>query len=597
MGGDYLYFSRGSLEYSDKYGKDQTTGTLTPHIHNNISATNCILDGEIIVFDLLNNELITKAQGQDARNLKDKDDPRFLPCFVAYDVVYHNDTSLTMSPFSDRRDILEKIIKQKTGYLYLSKQSICSTHTEVLTELNNAIENGDEGLVLKIPKSIYSPDQRVDGGWFKIKTDYLELMNDTIDVVILGGYYGKNSGSGTICHFLCGLWTSKGQYSSFCKVSSGLTKEDLTQRLSKLDPYWIPFEKHKLPSSIILSPTCREKPAVVIDPNHSLVLEVRGAELMGTNFFALPLTVRFPRVVRVRDDKGTSDCTKFSELEKMTAMNKRGVAKVGLNAVSPKKKLRLGSAPGPSNSKPLESVTIKSTKLTGKEFCVLSGSDSVTKQEAERFIKEHSGTAVSTPIPGCTVLCGRRSISVQNAIKQGQHLILDISWVSQCSESVNPCPPHLVLHCPERLKGEVFGSFDEFGDSFTVPVTPDSLRELFDRLPSLSSLGDYTVNQDAYLELKKKYKQFSDYWRFGMKEMLIFSPDLTLPILSIAKLYGARLTDNVELNGITHHMLANGVHHNEMNSSQQNLGESLTKCQLLELLKPYISEEAYSVFK
>ena len=586
-----MYFSRGSLEYSEKYGKDQTSGTLTPHIHNNILAKNCILDGEIIVFDLLNNVLITKAQGQDARNLKHRDDPRFLPCFVAYDVVYHDDKSLTMSPFSDRRKVLEQIVKEKTGYLYLSKQSICSTHAEVVSELNNAIENGDEGLVLKIPKSIYSPDQRVDGGWYKIKTDYLELMNDTVDVVILGGYHGKNSGSGTICHFLCGLWTSKGQYSSFCKVASGLTKEDLAQKLSKLDPYWIPFEKHKLPSNVILSPSCREKPAVVIDPDHSMVLEVRGAELMGTNFFALPLTVRFPRVVRVRDDKTPSDCTKFSELEKIATLNKRGVSKVELNSVSPKKKPRLGPAAGPSNSKVIETIVIRSSTLKDKEFCVLSGSDEVIKQDAERFIKEHSGTTVSTPIPGCTVLCGRQSISVKNVIKQGQHLVLDISWIKLCSTSVNPCPPHLVIHCPGPLKEDVFSSFDEFGDSFSVPVNPEQLRDLFNRLPNISSQGENIINQEAYLDLKKKYKQFSDYWRFALKEMHIFSADLTLPILSIARLYGARLTDNEDQDGITHHIVGDDEH------DDSGLGAPLTKSQLLELLKPHISEETLSVFK
>ena len=588
---EYFYYSRGSLEYSEKYGKDSSSGTLTPHIHNNISAKNCILDGEIIVFDLLNNILITKAQGLDARNLKDNEDPRFLPCFVAYDVVYHNDVSLTMTPFSERRVILEKIVKEKKGYLYLSKHSTCSTQAEVLNELNNAIENGDEGLVLKIPKSIYSPDQRIDGGWFKIKTDYLDLMNDTIDVIILGGYHGKNSGSGNICHFLCGLQTSEGNYSSFCKVSSGLTKEDLTQRLSKLDPYWIPFQNHKVPSNITLSPSCREKPAVVIDPCHSLVLEVKGAELMGTNFFALPLTVRFPRVVRVRDDKEPSDCTKFSELENMAAVNKRGVAKVESDAISPRKRPRIASsmAPGSSSSKPAEAIVIKSTTLSGKEFCILSGSDDVTKHDAEKCIKQHSGTIVSTPIQGCTVVCGRQSISVQNVTKQGKHLVLDISWISLCSTSVNPCPPHLVLHCPDRLKDEVFGSFDEFGDSYTVPVSPEELKDLFDRLPDLSSRGDYSVNQKAYLDLKKKYTQFSDFWRFALKDMVIYSSDLAMPVLSIAKLYGARITDNEKEEGITHYMIES--------TTRFQSGVGLTKLQLLELLKPHISGETYKAFE
>ena len=137
----------------------------------------------------------------------------------------------------------------------------------------------------------------------------------------------------------------------------------------------------------------------------------------------------------------------------------------------------------------------------------------------------------------------------------------------------------------------MFSSFDEFGDSFSVPVTPEQLRDLFNRLPNISSQGENIINQEAYLDLKKKYKQFSDYWRFALKEMHIFSADLTLPILSIARLYGARLTDNEDQDGITHHIVGDDEH------DGSGLGAPLTKFQLLELLKPHISEETYSVFK
>lgn len=542
------------------------------------------------MFDVLNKMFITKAQGVDARNLKDRNDSRLLPCFVAYDVVYHNDRSLTMVPFSERREVLQKIVKEKPGYLYLSKQSICSTHAEVLSELNSVIENGDEGLVLKIPTSIYAPDQRVDGGWYKIKTDYLELMNDTIDVVILGGYHGKNSGSGTICHYLCGLKTEDGKYSSFCKVSSGIKKDDLTQKLSKLDPYWIPFQKQNLPGNVVLSTACREKPVVVIDPEQSVVLELRGAELMGTNFFALPLTLRFPRVVRVRDDKGPSDCTKFSELQSMTNMNKRGVAKVDTVTVSPKKRPRLVTSSSLVKVKP-ETIVIKSTKLRDKEYCVLSGSEDIAKEEAERFIKEHSGTSVSTPIQGCIVMCGRQSISVQNVIKLGQHLVIDIAWIKLCSGNVNPCPPHLVLHCPSHLKEEVFGPFDEFGDSFTVPVTPEELKDLFNRLP-WPPAHDYSVNQMALLNLKTKYPQFKEFWRFSLKEMVIHCSDVSAPLLSVAKLYGARITENCLEEGITHFIKVS----DEDTGPVPNSGKPLTCLELLEKLKPHISEESYDTF-
>ena len=160
---------------------------------------------------------------------------------------------------------------------------------------------------------------------FQVKPDYLEQLSDTLDVVILGGYYGKGRGSGKICHFLCGLATGKGSYSSFCKVSSGLTDNDLKDKIDRLTPYWIPFDKLKIPKEITLGTNAREKPAYLIQPQHSLILEIRAAELMATSFFALPYTTRFTRVVRVREDKGVEDCTTQQEVEKLQKVSKRGI--------------------------------------------------------------------------------------------------------------------------------------------------------------------------------------------------------------------------------------------------------------------------------
>ena len=510
---------------------------------------------------------------------------------MAYDIVLYDGESLTMTPFSERRKILQQVIKEKVGYIYVSKQSLCTTNQEVLKELNEVIENGDEGLVLKVPSSIYSPDQRVDGGWFKIKTDYLELMNDTVDVVILGGYHGKYTGSGKISHFLCGINIGEGKYSSFCKVSSGLTKDDLTQKISKLEPYWVPFDKQKLPSGVILSSSCREKPAVVIDPCNSLVLEIRGAELIGTNFFALPITIRFPRVVRVRDDKTPLDCTKFTELENMRVLNKRGVSKVASKEAisSPKKKSRYINS-GPSSAAFVK-IDIKSEALKDEEYCVLSSSDDVTKLEAERFLKEHSGLTVSTPVSGCTILCGRRSVSVQNVIKQDKHLVLDISWIKLFTNQVNPCPPYLIVHCPSELKEKVFAPFDRFGDSYTVPITAGDLGLLLKQLPSLPSTQSYTVNQEAILDLKKKYKQFNSFWRFSLKEMVIFTSKSLSPVISVAEHCGARVTGDANRLDITH-IVEDTDNGNGLNRDGVTY---INKKEVLELIKPHISEESYTV--
>lgn len=46
--------------------------------------------------------------------------------------------------------------------------------------------------MLKDPTSIYVPKER-SLNWIKLKADYLKGIFDTLDLIIIGGYYGKES--------------------------------------------------------------------------------------------------------------------------------------------------------------------------------------------------------------------------------------------------------------------------------------------------------------------------------------------------------------------------------------------------------------------
>ena len=546
------------------YGDNALIGSLTPFIHPHILANNCILDGEIMVYDLQEQTFVTKAEGKDARKMVDTS--RFVPSFIAYDIVYLDSQNLTLTSLTERRAILEKVVRPVHGYLSMSRFTSCSTKAAVLDLLNEAIERGEEGLVVKSSASIYTPDKRIDGGWFKIKTDYLGLMNDTVDVVIVGGFYGKHTASGKIRNFLCALKSDNNTWITFCKVSSGITKHDLENKLSQLEPFWKKFDSSYLPACVIMG---REKPHVVIDPTHSLVLEIRGAELMNSTHFGLPLTLRFPRVVCVRDDKLPEDCTQVSELEAMRTQNKRGVAKVGSHNISPRKKQKIEVKP---------KIEVKSSGLLNKLFCVLSASESVTKELAETFIKEHSGEIVCTPIPGSTVLCGRQSVSVKNIIKQGKHVVQDIAWIGYCNDKLRPCPPRLMLYCPADMRSLVLGGFDEHGDSFTEPVTVDELHQIIGAMATdIPDDGDDTS--------LRRYPQFADFWRFALSDMVLWTQQ-RCAISYTAEMYGAQVTTDSNCPLVTHRLEA----------GDEGVGKQISRSDLLDIIEPFISQELYTRF-
>ena len=61
---------------------------------------------------------------------------------------------------------------------------------ELSTFLNEAVNVGTEGLIVKTLDSTYEPSKR-SAHWLKLKKDYLEGVGDTFDLVPIGAWYGK----------------------------------------------------------------------------------------------------------------------------------------------------------------------------------------------------------------------------------------------------------------------------------------------------------------------------------------------------------------------------------------------------------------------
>jgi DNA ligase-4 len=62
---------------------------------------------------------------------------------------------------------LESTVKVKESVLHFPNRKLVSTKAEVENLLNEAIDQREEGIVLKSPDSIYKPNER-KGGWVKV---------------------------------------------------------------------------------------------------------------------------------------------------------------------------------------------------------------------------------------------------------------------------------------------------------------------------------------------------------------------------------------------------------------------------------------------
>merc|ERR1712126_435115 len=143
-----------------------------------------------------------------------------------------NGRLLTNLPLRERIEILESTVNTLEGRVHFSKRVSATSNKHIIDALNDAIDRREEGLVVKSPTSIYKPGARSGGGWIKVKPDYQNQLMDQLDLVIIGGFYGK----GKISHFLLGVSDESSENPSFhsiVKVGSGYSSSELSDIVMK----------------------------------------------------------------------------------------------------------------------------------------------------------------------------------------------------------------------------------------------------------------------------------------------------------------------------------------------------------------------------
>ncbi len=235
-----------------------------------------------------------------------------------FDIMYLNGEDLTLKPYPERRKILEENIKT-TDRINLATRKVVSDVDELESFFHEAIENGCEGLVCKSMKkdSIYQAGKR-GFLWIKYKRDYKSYLADTLDLVVVGAFYGKGQRAGKFGSLLMSCYDpDTDQFKTVCKVGTGFTEDDFKKLDELLAPHQIDH-KHPRVNSILTADIWYEP---------FLVLEIAGAELTlspvhtcGWDKIKLNrgLGLRFPRFTgRYRFDKRPEDATTEKEIIEM----------------------------------------------------------------------------------------------------------------------------------------------------------------------------------------------------------------------------------------------------------------------------------------
>ena len=145
-----------------------------------------------------------------------------------FDILYYDKKDCLNSPYSERRKILEQLVDEN-NFAKLVPMSLVKSEDEVEDFLENSINAGCEGLMLKTPNAVYRAGTR-GSNWLKLKREYRNELGDSLDLIVIGAYFGRGRRTGFYGTLLLGSYNAEeDNFPSICKVGTGFTDESLDQ--------------------------------------------------------------------------------------------------------------------------------------------------------------------------------------------------------------------------------------------------------------------------------------------------------------------------------------------------------------------------------
>ncbi len=239
----------------------------------------------------------------------------------AFDLLYLEGEDYTVKPYIERRKTLEELLS-KTNTLRPSEMFITDKVKEIETFFEDVITRGLEGIMAKRLDAPYTAGSR-NFNWIKLKRSYRGSLADTVDVVIVGYYYGKGARARLgIGGLLVAVYEpSTDTFKTVSKVGSGFTEDEWVRLREMLDTIRLNHKHPRVDSIIDVD--------VWVEPRY--VITVKADEITRSPLHTAGRTLeepgyalRFPRAVSfIREDKNPEDANTVEEIIRMYNLQRK----------------------------------------------------------------------------------------------------------------------------------------------------------------------------------------------------------------------------------------------------------------------------------
>jgi DNA ligase-1 len=282
----------------------------------NIKVDSIIFEGEAVAYKPESEEFLPFQETVSRRrkyDIEEKSQSSPLRLF-AFDLLYLNGESYLEKPYTERRKKLTEVLANSAGAVMFIEEQDFHDGASLGKFFLEQIEHGLEGILAKRLDAPYTPGKR-NFNWVKLKREEKSELNDSIDCVVMGYKFGKGKRNQFgIGAFLAGVYEQESDtYKTICNVGTGLS-----------DDQWREMKK------MVDENKSNSKPALYDVPKGldqdvwakpGIVVEVRADEITrspvhtaGKEDGVPGYALRFPRLIKWRDDKKPQDSTSVSEV-------------------------------------------------------------------------------------------------------------------------------------------------------------------------------------------------------------------------------------------------------------------------------------------